>query len=1134
MDRSIQPRFADSNGSGRAPIPAALVHFLALLFFFEVLAQLKVVVRPIPFLISRGASFFFAAGCSVLLYLGLTLGIARRLRVDVADFYVPALLLLVAYCGGAFMQLTVVLLPQTLLGSAIGVTALNGQATAAPVACALHGWNLLAVVTSGLWVAGVLSHLARKYGPAAEQAVLSRLSVATVLGAIACVVLPFPSAAFGCSTLAQWAPNAASAATVPSRTGAVSFSLLWTTLATLAASESRDIAASRGWLSRLAPVLPILVVGVLASRAEAKPLLALTSAVLLAGLVHVIHGWARARSGATDSLPAQRSRDFSAAELSIVLVFFFSGAAALVYQVVFAKGLALTFGSTSHALTIVLATYMAGLALGSWWGGKLAERVTRPVVFYAGAELGIALICAVAPVTLKLTRFIYVQMASGADPAQGWLIGLQLALGALVLIPPTLLMGLTLPMLTRHLIGQRESLGASAGVLYASNTLGAASGAILTGYLIMPALGVTSSLRLAVAINVLVATTALWLGRRAQAQACEWVPRLAVQPEEPVPATNGSPVERVLGTIALVQLTVGGFITFGLETTFVHLLATIAGNSAYAFSLMLFAFLIGLGIGSNASRRWLQVRRDLAFALLLCQALLALSLFLSVPYWDAIPRYFASFGAWPAARAFAARELIRFLACVVVMLPPAIFIGAQFPIAVEAIGRAYSERKVAVLGVASALNTVGNIVGALAVGFLFLPLLGSLATLQTLTVGSLFLAALSLPYTRGLRKHVAIALLVFECVLYLKQPAQFDLSTLASGGNVYFQSQQYGRVVDSAESLDGGLTTVAVSFEQSERPVLTLLTNGKFQGDDSTGGEMKAQSSFALAPLLHTQARERALVIGFGTGTTTKVFQQAGFKRIEVAELSGDILTLADRHFRAVNAGVLHQAAVKAHVTDGRNYLLLDRARYDVISIELSSIWFAGAANLYNREFYQLVRSRLAEGGVLQQWVQLHRLAESDVATIFTTLAEQFPNVWLYFLGKQGILVACEASCQPNRSTLAALESAPALATTLRLFDGHLGEVLKGRVLTPSSLNQLVSDARRRFSTAHEKLIATDDNLVLEYSTPKGNVRSYIESLDQNLRYLNQFKVSDWADSTQLTADDLHRSGEPSHSSPVR
>jgi predicted membrane-bound spermidine synthase len=1125
MDRSSQPTTKGPDRSGGTPIPPALVQFVGVAIFFEVLAALGVVVRPSPFSGARGAALYLGAGISAIAYLGLTLFWRGQRRLHWSDLYVPGIMLLLAHCSGGFSQLSTVLLPHTLLDvekpPAFLYVTTGYLGSSHPLGLA----GLLVIVISGVWVACILAYVSSDDDHHQARSYLGRLAVATFIGAVLCIAIPLPGPSHSAVPLVRWAPSAAAAAISPARTGAVSFALLWAAIVTFAALQTAS-----GSYQRRSLIAALMVVVVLAWRAEPSPLLSIPLTIVLAAIVHFTMRGSRLHRGQTVPIGPSAARHFTRLDVGIILIFFFSGAAALVYQVVFAKGLALTFGSTSHASTIVLATYMAGLALGSWWGGRLAERVRRPVLFYAGAELGIAFICVVAPLTLKLTRSIYVTVASGADPAQGWLVGLQLALGAFVLMPPTLLMGVTLPMLTRHLIDRRESLGTSAGVLYASNTLGAAVGAIATGYLIMPALGVTSSLRLAVGINVLVAATALLLSRR-QSHGTSGAAVAPVAPEVSIePHSEDFQLDRVLGWIAIVQLTVGGFITFGLETTFVHLLATIAGNSAYAFSLMLFAFLIGLGLGSNVTRRWLRVHRELATALLFCQALLALALLLGVPYWDAIPRYFSSFGAWAPSRSFAARELIRFLACLVVMLPPALFIGAQYPIAMEAIGRAFTQRKIAALGVASALNTVGNILGALVVGFVFLPLLGSLSTLHALTIGCLCLAALSLPYTRAKGRTMATALLAVEALLYLKQPVQFDLSVLASGGNVYFQSQHYGRVIDSAESLDGGLTTVAIAGDETKRPILTLLTNGKFQGDDSTGGEMKAQSSFALAPLLHTQARGGALVIGFGTGTTTKVFHQAGFRRIEVAELSGDILTLADRHFRAVNAGVLHESEVKAHVTDGRNFLLLDQSKYDVVSIELSSIWFAGAANLYNREFYQLVRAKLAPGGVLQQWVQLHRLAEVDIATILTTLAEQFPQVWLYFLGKQGILVACDGQCQPSKQTVAALDQAPALATTLRLFDGHVAEVLKGRMLTPTTLHELVSEAHQRFSVGTNQLIATDDNLTLEYSTPKGNVRPYVESLDQNLRYLEHFKVADVIDSTTLTTSDLSGLTEPATS----
>ena len=1100
---------------------SALVALSMTSLLVELLVALGIIARPLPSMGGQWSTEWTAALVGIVVYCALALAQRPSHRLNGVDAGVAAIYLLLAHCAVGFAQLTTVLMPRTVLQPA-------AQAATAAASVASDGVASLRAVALCISAVMIAFWLATRDQPGSgvdRGLGIPAIVTSTFIAALLCLFIPVAWVPTCSKGLAHVSQSAAAAATAPARLGAVSFPLLWATLLVIDAFRTP---ASIGVIGRLrfAVFVAFPLVLALTIKAEPKPSLSIPLALGLAVLAHLFEvGAGRLKRLARSGEALRTSTLFSSSDVGLICVFFMSGMAALVYQVVFAKGLALIFGSTSHASTIVLATYMSGLALGSWLGGKFAERVTRPILVYAGAELGIALVCVFAPITLKATRAVYVMIASGADPAESWLVGLQLGLGALVLIPPTLLMGVTLPMLTRHLIARRDSLGVSAGVLYSSNTLGAAAGAVSTGYLLMPALGVTQSLRVAVALNIVVAGIALLLGRRARASlaASETGSGDAGSRESTIAADSGtapSDVQRVLGWIALAQLSVGGFVTFGLETTFVHLLATIAGNSAYAFSLMLFAFLVGLGVGSNVARRWLHARRDFASALLFCQAMLALTLLLGVPFWDAIPTYFALFGPWAPANSFAARELIRFLACLVVMLPPALFIGAQFPIAMDVIGRAWAKRRIAALGFASALNTLGNILGALVVGFMLLPRVGSLGTLHLLIVACLFLAALSIPYTASRLKPIVVGLLVVEAGLYLRQPAQFNLTALASGSNVYFQWQQYGRVIDSAESLDGGLTTVAVSGENRAWTVLTLLTNGKFQGDDSAGGEMKAQSSLALAPLLHTQQRNRALVIGFGTGTTTKVFHQARFERIDVAELSGDILTLADRHFKAVNEGVLHEPEVRTHVTDGRNFLLLDQAHYDVISIELSSIWFAGAANLYNREFYQLVRARLAPSGVLQQWVQLHRLAESDIATILSTLSEQFPNIWLYFLGKQGILVACVENCQPSQQTVSALDQSVELASTLRLFDGHAGQVLKGRLLTPRKLRVLVQDAQREFGPKLGTLIATDDNVTLEYTTPKGNVRRYDDSLDQNLRYLDKYKESDPFAATALAAHD--------------
>lgn len=863
----------------------------------------------------------------------------------------------------------------------------------------------------------------------------------------------------------------------------------------------------------------VAIVEILASRYSVAAVLL---ALILATGLHLLKGaYFRAQANADDARSPQTTT--AAMDPSLVrvralltVVFFFSGMAALVYQVVFAKGLALTFGSTSHASTIVLATYMGGLALGSWLGGRWAARLSRPVHGYALAELGIAAICAVSPWTLRAARFCYVTLAQGSAPDEPWLIALQLGMGALVLVPPTWLMGLTLPLLTRQFLDEKNNLGNSAGLLYTANTLGAAAGASLTGYFVLPQLGITKSLWIAVFTNVLVAAFAIVAANLKRSPSGPLAP--PVDSPDPNRDSNASAHARQVAWIATVQLTVGGFVTFGLETTFIHLLATVAGTSAYAFSLMLFAFLIGLSVGSSLGRRWLPCAQRLPQALLLCQLTLAAMLLFASQFWDYLPAYFAGFGRWPYTLTFAAREFVRFVVCLAVMLPPAVCIGAQFPIAMEAVGKGWPHARIQALGRASALNTLGNILGALVIGFLALPRLGSHRTLAALTLVCLSLAALALAAVAKQKRRLFAGLLIATTSVLVLQPPQFDLTRLCSGGNVYFKPQYYGHVIDYTESLDGGLTAVALSHESTRSPVKTLLTNGKFQGNNrvDSSGEMMAQTSFAIAPLLHTAQRDRALVIGFGTGTTTRVLDQAGFASIVVAELSGDIIALADRHFGAINHGVIGRPNVHVHVTDGRNFLLLDRQRYDLISIELSSIWFAGAANLYNDEFYALVEKRLTERGVLQQWVQLHRLSHRDIMSILVTLRQRFAHIWLYFLGKQGILVACKQDCLPSSETLTQLRRAERLEPTLAVFPQGLGTVLSGRMLTPDGMDRLIDDYRSATRQSTRELISTDDNLYLEYSTPKGNVREYDESIADNEAFLARFRASNPFESTRL------------------
>jgi len=401
-----------------------------------------------------------------------------------------------------------------------------------------------------------------------------------------------------------------------------------------------------------------------------------------------------------------------------------------------------------------------------------------------------------------------------------------------------------------------------------------------------------------------------------------------------------------------------------------------------------------------------------------------------------------------------------------------------------------SRGEAAGLGIASLCNTLGNIAGVLLAGFVFLNWLGSNRLLFGLAILSLLLAlymawAGRVAWTLLFKQHhgrqrttATMTALAIAAALW-SYPTQWNLTAIATGANVYFVPSGRGDVIDAQESIQGGLTTVNHSTQFNEagdsRDVLTLLTNGKFQGNNA--GEIAAQKAFAHVPLLHQPKRDDVLVIGYGTGNSAHALHDAGFAQMDIAELSPDIVALADRHFGDINGKVSQQTNVQMYYTDGRNYLLTQNKRYDLISMELTSIWFAGAANLYNREFSRLAKARLQEDGVLQQWVQLHHMQPIDLLYILNTLHQEFRYVWLYVVGGQGVLVASDSV---DAMGLYHLDGS--VVSDAQPLNAEAQALQNSMLLEPKDVDYLAQKLR-----VPQFFVSTDNNLYLEYSTPKGN-----------------------------------------------
>ena len=783
------------------------------------------------------------------------------------------------------------------------------------------------------------------------------------------------------------------------------------------------------------------------------------------------------------------------------LMFFASGAAALIYQVLFAKELALVFGSTSTATFTVLATFLGGMAIGSLIGGVIAARVRRPIAAYAFVELAIGGFCVATPVLFSMIQGVYVYLAAEISPGSPVLLALRVSLGAAVLLVPTVMMGITLPLMAQALSSQGERIGQSVAMLYASNTAGAAFGAILTSYAIIPLLGTQSTTLLAALINFLVALGALELVKSIKVS----------QPTGVGLASSYRPLAYAAGRGELISawlaLCVGGVLSLGLEVVYVHLLSIVAGNSVYAFGLMLATFLVGLALGGEFGRRLIiNSNIDRVGLLVLVQLALAAAVALGAWGWDMIPSYFASFAGFPLATSFGSREMIRGMVCALVMIPPTICIGMSYTIAMD-VATSAGVKGIKILGVSAALNTFGNIAGVLIFGFFLLPWLGGLVATKVVAMGAIAIAVMILLIGAVKRSRWSLCgAVAASVVLVVVSPTQLNYELLSSGANVYFSEQRWGEVVDHAESIDGGLTSVARSTNENGT-IKTLLTNGKFQGNDALRGEVQAQIGFAVLPLLHQPNRDNALVIGYGTGATSRVFHDAGFANLEIAELSADVVRLADENFAGINSRVSQLGGVETHITDGRNFLLLTRNKYDIISMEITSIWFAGAASLYNQEFYRLARSKLKSDGVLQQWVQLHHMSPTDFLTIIGTLRAEFSYVSLYLVGGQGILIATNdiSRAEPNAEVMRVLDDFSGLHAVRELAGRNFSAIANELLLTPRQVDVLLDE----IGFGRALWLSTDKNLRLEYSTPKANANPHVDTVEINMGLIRAAQARD-------------------------
>ncbi len=710
----------------------------------------------------------------------------------------------------------------------------------------------------------------------------------------------------------------------------------------------------------------------------------------------------------------------SSAVRVFALLFFLSGATGLVYELLWVRVLYQSFGSTIQSVTTVVAAYMGGLGLGAWLFGRRADRHPQPAALYGWLELAIGAFGVVSPSVLALAHRLYLGAAGALQLGGAPSIALRFSLAALVLLVPTTLMGGTLPVLTRAFTGtNRAELRRSVGLLYGLNTLGAVLGTALAGLVLIEHVGIRASLFGTAALNLALGAAALALARPLPLQ-----PQGADGPAGP-PGVALPAASIPLRSVGFALLGLTAFASLLDEIAWTRVLVMIVGGSTYGFTLVLLVFLLGIGLGSGIVARWRVPPGQTTSHAAVAQGVTAAGAALLFVIFAALPRYIVAVFQTPSLGA-TERLLAMGLAVGAVVLIPAIGMGMTFPLLVDLVapGGAAGGAEV---GRAYAINTAGSIVGAVLTGFVLVVTLGTDLTLRLgLLVNVLAALALAWLAARGvaegsaehrtLRVRVlgAGGLATLALVVALAAP-RWSTRLIDLGPSIYARDRMDARGVEAflmhrgARQLayrEGWNATVSVWEGVSGR---YLKVNGK--ADASDYGDMDTQILAGLAPVAARPGAKTAFVVGYGSGVTAGILARVpGMQHVRVVEIEPAVLEMS-RFFLHVNDSASIHPKVSLVTDDARSALQLDPTRYDVIVSEPSNPWLAGVATLYTPEFFRIARSRLVDGGVFCQWVQLYQVPLPVVAGVVRNVNAVFPHVHLWFGALGDVLVV--ASMQP-------------------------------------------------------------------------------------------------------------------------
>ncbi len=767
--------------------------------------------------------------------------------------------------------------------------------------------------------------------------------------------------------------------------------------------------------------------------------------------------------------------------MALYFLFFLSGVAALIYEVLWNQLLILIFGGGIWSVTVVVFSYMVGLALGSFYFGKKADKIKNPLKFYAFIEFGIASYVVISGLILKLIelgiKVLYIFIL------KNFLISIfvKFLFSFIFLLPPIFLMGGTFPIFTSYLIRKREEIGSKTGFAYGFNTLGGAFGAFLSGFFLLPTFGLKKSFIIGILLNIFIGTLLLVLAQEK--------PTILYRKKESIKEEKRIFIKKYLPFLFLLT----GFSALSLEILWTRVLILVFGSTTYSFSVMLFIFLTGIAFGSIIYPFLEKFKKPLIIAGFLF-LIISSYLFYEISIIGELPLIFVSiFKLFKPS--FISLTFAKFVLSGMLLFLPCLIFGLIFPL-FNALGVEFF-RKGEDLGKFYAFNTVGSATGTVLTPLFLIPFLKLKGSFVLIT---LILFILSFFFLFDFLKKYRLCLLfcILPFFLFFKTFKKWDIGLLNLG--VYYNPVFISIGIKDKSTLKEFASRWEVLFydESSYANIMvvnssrgkSLKVDGKAQISESIE-DLRLVKLLSHLPLFFHPEPKKVACVGLGAGITAGVFLlYDDVKEIHIIEICKE-MKKATRLFSSQNYNILNNNRVKIFIEDGFPYFSYTQEKYDIITSDPFEPLLKGTGRLYSVEYFKNLKKHLNECGIVTQWLPLYLLSKRELNIIIKTFSSVFSYTSLWFTGSDFILLGSEKPLSLNYKRIEKINKNQNILNDLKeigyLSPYHLALSYIGRV---------------------EKIkgeVNTIYNLLLEFSIPRNFP---FPSISENMRYISRIKTT--------------------------